>query len=84
MTYGKKKKDKFIEMRAEGATLAKIAKEMQISYNIAVEWNRKFDQEIGAAKAFKNEEMLEKYKMTKEKRIEMFGERLLAIQDELA
>ncbi len=28
--------------------------------------------------------MIEKYRMTKEKRIEMYGERLLALQDELA
>jgi hypothetical protein len=30
------------------------------------------------------EELLEKYRMTKEKRIELFGERLLAIKEELA
>jgi len=28
--------------------------------------------------------MIEKYRMTKEKRIEMYGNRLLAMQDELA
>jgi hypothetical protein len=84
MTYGKKKKDKFIEMRADGMTLANIAKELKISYNTAVQWSRMLELEISAVKAFKEEEMIEKYKMTKEKRVEMFGERLLAIKDELA
>jgi hypothetical protein len=84
MTYGKEKRDKFIEMRAEGLTLAKIAEELKISYNTAVDWSREFVDNISAIKAFKDEEMIEKYRMTKEKRIEMYGERLLAIQDELA
>jgi hypothetical protein len=84
MTYGKKKRDQFIEMRAEGMTFANIAKELEISHNTAVQWSRELYDSIRAAKAFKDEEMIEKYKMTREKRIEMFGERLLAIRDELA
>jgi hypothetical protein len=71
-------------MRAEGRTLAYIAKELGIADNTAVNWSRELCDNINAAKAFKNEEMIEKYRMTKEKRIEMYGERLLAIQDELA
>lgn len=84
MTHAKETKDKFIEMRADGRTLAKTAEELNISYNTAVNWNKEFREDIGAAEAFKVEEMMEKYRMTKEKRIEMYGERLLAIQDELA
>lgn len=71
-------------MRAEGFTLAHIAKELGIARNTAVNWNKELSEEIDASKAFEVEEMLEKYRMTKEKRIEMYGERLLALQDELA
>jgi hypothetical protein len=83
VTHSKEIRDKFIEMRAEGRTFVKIAEELNISYNTAVNWSRELCDNIDAAKAFKNEEMIEKYRMTKEKRIEMYGERLLAIQDEL-
>jgi len=84
MTHSKETKDRFIEMRAEGKTFAQIAKELGISYNTAVNWSRDLCDEISAVEAFKKEELIEKYRMTKEKKLEMYGERLLAIQDELA
>jgi len=84
MTHSPELKDRFIEMRAEGRTHSAIAKELGIAPNTAVNWSREFSEEIAAAKAFKTEEMIEKYRMTTEKRIEMYGNRLLAMQDELA
>lgn len=83
-THPKEVREKFIELRAEGRTLVKVAKELKIAYNTAVDWNKEFLEEIDAAKAFQVEEMMEKYRMTRDKRIEMYGERLLALQDELA
>jgi len=84
MTHSPELKDRFIEMRAEGRTLSAIAKELEIAQNTAVNWSRELSEEIAAIEAFKAEEMIEKYRMTKEKRIEVYGNRLLAIQDELA
>ena len=84
MTHSPELKDRFIEMRAEGRTLSAIAKELEIAQNTAVNWSRELSEEIAAIEAFKAEEMIEKYRMTKEKRIEMYGNRLLAMQDELA
>jgi len=63
-------------MRAEGRTLSAIAKELGIARNTAVNWSRELSEEIAAIKAFKTEEMIEKYRMTKEKRIEVYGNRL--------
>ena len=71
-------------MRAEGRSHSAIAKELGIAQNTAVNWSRELFEEITAIKAFKAEEMIEKYRMTQEKRIEMYGNRLLAMQDELA
>jgi hypothetical protein len=76
--------ERFIELRASGTTLAKAAQELGVAYNTAVNWEKDLTEKIAAAKAIKMEELLEKYRMTKEKRIELFGERLLAIQEELA
>jgi hypothetical protein len=84
MTHSVETKNKFIEMRAEGRTFAQIAEDLNISYNTAVNWSRELSDNISAAKAFKKEELIEKYRMTKEKKLDMYGERLLAIQDELA
>jgi len=84
MTHSPELKDRFIEMRAEGRSHSAIAKELGIAQNTAVNWSRELFEEITAIKAFKAEEMIEKYRMTQEKRIEMYGNRLLAMQDELA
>jgi hypothetical protein len=76
--------ERFIELRASGMTLAKAAHELDIVYNTAVNWEKDLKEEIEAANAIKMEELLEKYRMTKKTRIELFGERLLAIEEELA
>jgi transposase len=65
-------------------SLAQAAQQLHVSYNTAVNWQRELKDYIEASKAIKMEELLEKYSMTKERRIELYGERLLAIQDELA
>ena len=84
MTKPAKTKERFIELRASGMTLAKAARELDIAYNTAVNWEKDLKEKINVARAIKMEELLEKYRMTKEKRIELFGERLLAIHEELA
>ncbi len=84
MTYPKETKDKFIELRAKGVSLANTAKELNIAQNTALNWNKEYIEEIDAAKAFEIEEMREKYRITTKKRIEIYGERLKAILDELA
>lgn len=83
MSYSKKTKDEFIQLRAEGWTLTKASQELKIAYNTAVNWDKEFKEEIAVANAINMEEMLDKYRMTKQKRIEVLGERLMAIQDEL-
>lgn len=82
MTKPAKTKERFIELRASGMTLAKAAHELDIAYNTAVNWEKDLKENIETAKAINMVELLEKYRMTKEKRIELFGERLLAIQEE--
>lgn len=84
MTHPPEIKNKFIEMRAEGHTLTAIAKDLGIARNTAVNWSKEFVDEIAVGKSLKTEEMKEKYGMTTEKEIEMFGEMLLAIRNELA
>lgn len=84
MTKDVETKDRFVELRAEGHTLTKIVEELDISYNTAVNWNRAYFEQIKAARAIKLEELQEKYMISKEKKIELLGERLLAVKEELA
>ena len=83
MAYPIAAKDKFVELRASGMTLAKAAKELDIAYNTALSWEKALKERIETQKAIRIEELQEKYLISKEKRIELFGERLLAINEEL-
>ena len=83
MTYPYEIKDRFVELRASGMTLAKAAEELGIAYNTAGNWEKDLKESIEAQRAIHIEELQEKYLISKEKRIELFGERLLALNEEL-
>ncbi len=84
MTKDVETRDRFVELRAEGHTLTRIVEELDISYNTAVNWNRDYSERIDSARAIKLEELQDKYLMAREQKIELFGERLLAVKEELA
>jgi len=83
VTYPFEIKDRFVEMRASGMTLAKAADELGIARNTALNWETDLKERIEAQRAIHIEELQEKYLISKVKRIELFGERLLAINEEL-
>lgn len=78
-----KTKEKFIEMRARGASYDRIAKELDTSKPTLIKWSKELELEISNLKAMELEVLQEKYYMLKEKRIELFGEKLKAIQEEI-
>jgi transposase-like protein len=83
MTYPYEKKDEFVELRASGITMSKAAKKLGIARNTAMNWESDLQERIESLKAIHIEELQEKYRISKEKRIELFGERFLAITKEL-
>ena len=83
MSYPFEVKDKFVEMRAAGVTLSKASQDLGIARNTALNWEKDLKERIEAYKAIHIEELQEKYKISKEKRIELFGKDLLAINKEL-
>jgi|GEM_PF-2518987 len=83
MAYPFETKDSFVELRAKGVTLAKAAEELGIARSTALNWENDLKEKIEACKAIRLEELQEKYQISKEKRIELFGEKLLAINEEL-
>lgn len=83
MTKDPETRKRFIDLRAEGWTLTKITEELSISYKTAISWNKEDTELIDMGRALHAEELQEKYFMAKLKRIELYGERLLAIKEEL-
>ena len=64
-----KSKERFVELRAEGLSFDKIAKMIKISKPTLINWNRELTKQIEEVKNIRYGEILEKYKVTKEKRI---------------
>jgi hypothetical protein len=74
---------RFVELRASGMTLAQAAYDLNIAYNTAMNWERQSKEQIEATKAIHMEELMDAYRMTKERRLEFFGQQLLTVQEEL-
>ena len=84
MTRSKETKDKYVELRAEGITIQKAAEELGISNNTAGNWEKSLKSQIADLENIRLQELQQKYLMSKEKRIELYGERLLVIKEELS
>jgi len=76
-------KERFILLRAQGKSFKKIAEQLKVSKQTLINWSKEFETEILNLKAIELEALQEKYYQSREKRIELFGERLRAIRDEL-
>ncbi len=77
-------KEQFIELRAKGLSFDKIAKELGVSKQTLINWSKELSLEVSNIRAIQLEALQEKYYILKEKRIELFGEKLKAINDELS
>lgn len=83
MTLPAELKEQFIERRAQGQTMRKIAQDLDISYNTACGWNRDYREQIAASRAIYLEELQDKFYLTTEARLQLFGEQLEAIKAEI-
>jgi hypothetical protein len=76
-------KEKFIELRAQGYSFDKIAKELGKAKQTLVDWSRELQEEIANRKALELEALYEKYYLLKEHRLKSFGETLSKLQKEI-
>jgi DNA-binding XRE family transcriptional regulator len=76
-------KERFIELRANGWSFDRIAKELKVSKQTLVAWSKELTLEIANLRAIELEALQEKYFLLKGKRIELFGEKLKTIREEL-
>lgn len=74
-------KQKFIQLRAEGLSYAKISDQLHLSKATCSKWESKFTEEIAELKKDHLQELYEEYGMQKEARIKALGKVLNKIDD---
>jgi len=78
------KQEKFIELRSKGMSFAKISEELGVSKPTLIKWSKELEVDIRNMQAIEQEALREKYLITKEKRLEVLGDSLEKVKQELA
>ncbi len=76
-------KERFIELRAQGWSFNRIAKELRKTKQTLINWSKELQEEIATQKALELEGLYEKFYLHREARLEMFGDMLRDIKKEL-
>jgi len=76
-------KAQFIEMRAKGLSIRAIAKKFKLSPQTLSNWQAELEAEIARLKAVELEGLYEQYNLLKEHRLQLLGNQLQDIKDEL-
>jgi len=76
-------KERFIELRAQGWSFDKIAKELGKAKQTLIDWSKELQDEIANRKALELEALYETYYLQKESRLQTFGGLLNKIKDEV-
>lgn len=74
---------RFIELRAQGWSYERIAKELSVSKQSLINWSKTLALEISNLRAIRLESLQEEYCLLKSQRIEILGQKLKAVKDEL-
>lgn len=75
---------RFIELRVQGVSFARIATELNVSKPTLIAWSRKHQHTIANLAAIEREERLNQWLATSEERVRRCGEQLRAAESELA
>jgi|ERR1043166_43793 hypothetical protein len=78
------KQQRFVFLRAEGWSFARIAEDLNISKPTLINWSRKFQFEIQNQRAIIVETLQEKWLATRDVRVNALGEQLGKVEAELA
>jgi transposase len=77
-------KSRFIELRAKGWSLARIAEHLQVAQRTLVDWNRSAQAEIDLLRPHEREAMLEKILAPKEQELKSLAKQLKDIEQEIS
>ncbi len=75
--------EQFIELRASGLSYTKISRKLNVSKPTLIAWSKDLKWEISNAHALRMDALFERFAVSTEKRIKVFGKRLEAILKEL-
>lgn len=75
--------ERFIELRAQGWTFSRIAEDLGVSRQTLINWSKDLEEELASRRALELELLADKYYLSREKRLELFGEKLEAVKQEL-
>ncbi len=75
---------RFVHLRAQGWSFARIAVELDVSKGTLINWSRKFQFEIGNQRAIELEALQEQLVSTREVRARALAEQLKRVEAELA
>lgn len=76
-------KERFIQLRAQGWSFDRIAKDMGRAKQTLIDWSKELQDEIANRKALELESLYERYYLLKETRIQTFGEMLTRLRGEI-
>jgi transposase-like protein len=76
--------DRFIELRAQGCTVARIATELNVCKNTLLKWGRRHHHRIQNLRALETEALSEQCRLSPRICLENLGEDSRRIRDELA
>jgi hypothetical protein len=72
-----------VGLRATGWSYDRIAKELQLSKQTLINWSKVLSLQISNFRAIELEALQEKYSLLKRQRIELLGQQMKAIKEEL-
>ena len=76
-------KDKFVELRAQGKSFASIAEVLGVSKPTLIEWSREMQVLIANLRAVSDEALCERYRLTKERQLQVLSCQFEAIETEI-
>ena len=77
-------KPEFVELRASGLSLAKIAERLSVSKTTLIAWEKELCNEIAEARFLEMQSLLETYKACKAERVKFLGKMYQRLTEELA
>jgi transcriptional regulator with XRE-family HTH domain len=82
--HNEKTVQRFIELRVQGWSFARLAEELHVSKPTLIEWSRKHQHTIANLVAIEREERLNQLLATTEERVRLLGAELRSAETELA
>ena len=81
--YDLRKRERFIELRAQGLSYDRIARIIHVSKPTLLKWNEAFRDRIAALRSLRLDELHDKFQLLAESRLESYGREIQKIHREL-